>query len=161
MKFLIDSFQKLKINSKSIIKEIKSTCTFNLCKQDLKHNEDPKFQKTDCYDINDKEKNKNKYTFIKIEKHDPSMILLSDNQKIVLNNYINKSLYDYHKGTIHIEEISLQSYRSVQHSIENNSTISKSCVDFVLADMNNSYNREGYINKQEHTDEEYFEVRNK
>ena len=91
MKFLIDSFQKLKINSKSIIHEIKSTCTFNLSKQDLKHTKDPKFQKTDCYDINEKEKNKNMYTFIKIEKQDPCMILLSDNQKKVLNNYINKS----------------------------------------------------------------------
>lgn len=118
-----------------------------------------KFNKVECYNVTS---NNNKgYRFINIERNDPLLIKLSDTQKKVLNNYIKKSLYDYHKGTIYINEDVLKNYTTVKNAIESNTEVSKDTVDFVLAEMHNSYNTQGHSKQIIENDEDYFEIRHK
>jgi hypothetical protein len=160
MKIFIKNLEKLKSKSDNILNELKISFPFSQenNKNHLKYTKEPEFKKVECFDIkkntggatnnNNQKKsssyNFSSYQFIKLEKEDPVLMTLSDKQKEVLGNYINKSLHDYHRGTIFIDDHSLKNYKNIQYAIENDTKINKVCVDFVLTDMYKSYTNEGH-----------------
>lgn len=172
MKIFYKNLEKLKTKSGSILNELKISFPFTQenDKNSLKYTKQPEFKKVECYDLkknsSDSSNNQNRssnnfstYQFVKLEKEDPVLITLSEKQKYVLQNYINKSLYDYHRGIIFIDDHSLKIYKNIQYAIENNTTINKVCVDFVVKDMYKSYTKEGHHSMLEHSteDDEVFE----
>jgi hypothetical protein len=107
------------------------------------------FQKVKCYDIKSETPNnahykKNPTVLYTIEKDNPKMLKLSENQKHLLNNYMNKCLHDYILGEIYIDEDTIKIFRKVQSGIENNENIQKYYIDYVIRDMNNSFSKMGY-----------------
>lgn len=72
------------------------------------------------------------------------MIKLNQRQKEILRNYINKSIHDYHKGIIHLEDELIKNFKNIQYAIEENKEINKYCLDYVLGDMKKSFVNEGY-----------------
>ena len=151
MKLFVDYTLKLKQKSLTFFNKV-------MKKDPIKT--EVKFNKVECYDVTPNKDNKG-YKFIHIEKNDPLLIKLSDTQKKVLNNYIKKSLYDYHKGTIYINDDVLKNYTTVRNAIDNNTEVNKGTVDFVLAEMHNSYNTQGHSDNLVENDEDYFEIRHK
>jgi hypothetical protein len=116
---------------------------------EMNHTKEPVFQKVKCYDVN-KKCTLNKVT---IEKENPKMIKLTENQKRFLINYINKCLFDYNTGKIHLCNELIQKFKNVQHAIENDLTISKYCVDYILADYKKSFIKHGNDLKIEEIDD--------
>ncbi len=167
MKIFYKNLERIKTKSGSILNELKISLPFSHenGKNHLNYIKQPEFKKVECYDLkknsgdssnNQKRSSSNisSYQFIKLEKEDPALIPLSEKQKDVLGNYINKSLHDYHRGIIFIDDHSLKNYKNIQYAIENNTTINKGCVDFVLKDMYKSYTKQGHHSMLEHLTED-------
>jgi hypothetical protein len=172
MKNFLKNLESIKRKSDTLFFDLKNkfSVSQNSEKNNLNYTKAPEFQKVECFDVNKKTHSKDgssssysfhssNYQFIKLEKEDPKLITLTEKQKIVLGNYINKSLFDYHRGTIFIDDHSLKNFKNIQHAIETDSNISKECVNFVLTDMYKSYTREGHHNMldQVHEEDEVYE----
>lgn len=118
-----------------------------------KYTKEPVFQKVKCYDVKSSKEsshtdsNDNSSASVKIvlENENPQMIQLSTDQKVILENYIKRTLYDYRKGTIHLDKEVIDKFNNVQFAINRDCKISKYCVDFVMADLSKSYTRIGYV----------------
>jgi hypothetical protein len=141
MKHFINGFETLK--SKSII--LLNKLNHVTSGRNMKHTFEAKFEKVECYDIitNTKTSQHSSYAekrSYKIETKDPIMISLSEKETKFFKNLIDKSLDDYLKGKIRITEESLIKYKNLEFALENKTQISKSCLDYVLADIQNNNN---------------------
>ncbi len=114
--------------------------------RNMKHTFEPKFQKIECFDVTTNNKSShNTYdgkSSYKIEEKDPLMVSLSEKEMKNLKILIDKSLDGYLKGKIHISEESMIKYKNVEFALENKTKISKACLDYVVADIqNNSFHK--------------------
>ncbi len=70
------------------------------------------------------------------------MLIFTDKQKLILTNLLEKSYEGYHKGYIILSEYTLTKYKNVEFAMMNKTQISKSCLDFVLTDIQNNFHKD-------------------
>lgn len=121
----------------------------NLEFRSTKINQEPIFKKIQCYDVHDPNQKKKAIKYLyNLENKNPEMQELSEAQRVFLLNYINKNLHDHLLGEFYLEEDKLILFRKVQNGLEHKENIQKRHIDFILADMKNSFNRLGYERNQ-------------
>jgi hypothetical protein len=129
-----------KLNNHSILEKVSEYFPKDTSNKINKSN--PMFKKTDCHDLSQNDlnilKSKTISQNIIIEKEDPKLIKLNSNQKFILEQYINATMYEYRQGKIYVSEEMLQYFKTAKDRIQDDKLINKSCVDSILCDMKNS-----------------------
>lgn len=165
MRQIINGINKLKSSTEKILSKI----NHNTYGKDMKYTFEQKFQRVECYDVTTKNKiNSHKFDNLsyKLEKEDPSMITLNDKQKEYLRMIISKSYEYHHKGKIQMSPDTLIKYKNMTFALENNTQISKACLDYVIADIINNINSDplqwqfGDISVDEEIDNSYSTIKN-
>jgi hypothetical protein len=125
----------------------------NATLRSTKINQEPTFQKVECYDVIDPNKKKKaiKY-FYNLENENPEMKTLSEAQRVFLLNYINKNIHDHLLGEFYLEEDKLKIFKKVQNGLEHKEKIQKVYIDFILSDLDKSFNRLGYSRQDVHNE---------
>src|SRR5690348_12483814 len=113
-RLIVNGFDSIKTSTRKLLKDIHNN-TLN------KNNDatNSQFIKVECFDPKSKENLntiKTNYTFVKIEKEDPEIVTLSDNQKKCLEEYMNKSMFDYHNGDIHLDDLLLKKFKNIDNA---------------------------------------------
>jgi len=118
----------------------------NATLRSTKINQEPNFKKVQCYEVKDPNQKKKAIKYMcNIEKDNPEMKILSEPQRVFLLNYINKNIHDHLLGEFYLEEEKLKIFKKVQNGLEHNEKIQKVYIDFILSDLDKSFNRKGYV----------------
>jgi hypothetical protein len=125
----------------------------NATLRSTKINQNPAFKKVECYDIKDADQKKKAIKFFyNLENENPEMKILSEPQRVFLLNYINKNIHDHLLGEYYLEEDKFKIFRKVQNGLEHNEKIQKTYIDFILSDIEKSFNRLGYSREEVHNE---------